>query len=87
MKLYGYVKEKSLKNLLKVYSNWRLILWRIPTTQNGIHSMALAEKMGFKVVGYDIGFNNINWTLFDSIIMAYYPNSFYLFLGQGCGRA
>jgi len=71
--LYGYIKEKSLKNLLKTYCNWRIILWRIPTTKNGISSMSLALDKGFKIVGYDIGFNNINWTLIDSVILAYYP--------------
>ncbi|MFW9972827.1 MAG: hypothetical protein ACFFDF_21755 [Candidatus Odinarchaeota archaeon] len=72
--LYGYLKQKSLKNLLKTYNNWRIILWRIPTTKNGISSMELAIEKGFNIVGYDIGFNNINWTLFDSVILAYYPN-------------
>lgn len=72
--LYGYIKEKSLKNLLKTYREWRIILWRIPTTLYGISSMSLALDKGFKIVGYDIGFNNINWTLFDSVLFAYYPN-------------
>ena len=75
--LYGYIKEKSLKNLLKTYHNWRFILWKIPTTENGISSMNLAIDKGFKIVGYDIGFNNINWTLFDSVILAYYPKNDY----------
>ena len=75
VKLYGYIKEKSLKNLLKTYRDWRIILWAIPTTKNGIYSMSLAIDKGFKVVGYDIGFNNINWTLFDSVILAYYPKN------------
>jgi hypothetical protein len=74
VKLYGYIKEKSLNNLLKTYKNWRILIWKIPTTENGISSMSLALKKGFKVVGYDIGFNNINWSLIDSIILAYYPN-------------
>ena len=74
LELFGYIKEKSIANLLKTYRNWRIILWKVPTTENGIASMSLALKKGFKVVGYDIGFNNMNWTLFDSIILAYYPN-------------
>ena len=77
LNLYGYVKEKSLTNLLKTYKKWRIILWRVPTTQNGLHSMALASEKGFKVVGYDIGFSNVNRTLYDSIILAYYPNGSY----------
>jgi hypothetical protein len=72
--LYGYIKEKSLKHLLKTYKNWRIILWRIPTTKNGISSMSLAINKGFKCVGYDVGYNNINWTLFDSVILVHYPN-------------
>ncbi len=75
VKLYGYIKQKALRSLLKTYQEWRIILWRIPTTQNGISSMYLALEKGFKIVGYDIGFNNINWTLYDSIILAYYPNN------------
>ena len=74
VKLFGYIKEKSLNNLIHTYKNWRIIIWKIPTTENGISSMRLALKKGFKLVGYDIGFNNINWTLFDSIIFVYYPN-------------
>ncbi len=74
LKLFGYINDKSINHLLKLYKNWRIILWKIPTTENGISSMSLALKKGFKVVGYDIGFNNVDWTLFDSIIMAYYPN-------------
>ncbi|MFX1464050.1 MAG: hypothetical protein ACFFBF_13550 [Promethearchaeota archaeon] len=74
LNLYGYIKEKSLNNLLKTYNAWRIILWRIPTTQNGIHSMSLALEKGFNILGYDIGFSNLNWTLYDSVIMAYYPN-------------
>jgi len=72
--LYGSIKEKSLKQLKKTYNKWRIILWRIPTTQNGIHSMSLALEKGFNIVGYDVGFNNMNWTLYDSVILAYYPN-------------
>ncbi|MFX0145610.1 MAG: hypothetical protein ACFE9C_16210 [Candidatus Hodarchaeota archaeon] len=82
--LYGYIKEKSLNHLLKVYKKWRLIIWKIPTTKNGISSMALATNKGFKIVGYDIGFNNINWTLFDSIILAYYPNNHNNFIKANC---
>ena len=84
VKLFGYIKEKSLNNLLKTYRNWRIILWKIPTTEIGIHSMALALKKGFKVVGYDIGFNNIDWALFDSIILAYYPNGNYILSDINC---
>jgi len=72
--LYGSIKEKSLKQLKKTYNKWRIILWRIPTTQNGVHSMSLALEKGFNIVGYDVGFNNMNWTLYDSVILAYYPN-------------
>ncbi|MFX1456881.1 MAG: hypothetical protein ACFFDB_16015 [Promethearchaeota archaeon] len=72
--LYSYIQEKSLNNLIETYRNWRIILWRIPATPNGVNSMALALEKGFNIVGYDIGFNNMNWTLNDSIIMAYYPN-------------
>lgn len=84
VQLFGYIKEKSLKNLLDTYKNWRIILWKIPTTENGISSMSLALKKGFKVLGYDIGFNNINWTLFDSIILAYYPNGNYILSDINC---
>ncbi len=84
VKLYGYIKEKSLNNLLKTYRDWRIILWRIPTIKNGISSMCLALSKGFKIVGYDIGFNNINWTLYDSVIFAYYPKCNYGCLEVNC---
>ncbi|MFW9881524.1 MAG: hypothetical protein ACFFG0_51320 [Candidatus Thorarchaeota archaeon] len=72
--LYGSIKEKSLNNLIKTYKNWRIILWRIPTTQNGLHSMTLGLEKGFNIVGYDVGFFNMNWTLNDTVILAYYPS-------------
>ncbi|MHA2397575.1 MAG: hypothetical protein ACXADU_01630 [Promethearchaeota archaeon] len=72
--LYNYINEKSLGKLLKTYRKWRIILWKIPTTQNGLHSMALALEKGFNIVGYDVGFNNMNSKLHDSVILAYYPN-------------
>ncbi|MFX1418176.1 MAG: hypothetical protein ACFE9N_04555 [Promethearchaeota archaeon] len=77
VKLFGYIKEKSLNYLLNTYRNWRIIIWKIPTTEIGIQSMSLALKKGFKIVGYDIGFNNIDWALFDSIILVHYPNENY----------
>jgi len=84
LKLFGYIKEKSINNLLKTYKNWRIILWKVPVTENGISSISLALKKGFKIVGYDIGFNNINWTLFDSVILAYYPKDNYTLSDINC---
>ncbi len=72
--IYGNAKEKSINSLLKTYHKWRIILWKIPTTQNGVHSMHRAIEKGFNIVGYDLGFNNLNGTLHDSVILAYYPN-------------
>ena len=72
--LYGYIKEKSLNNLLKTYNKWRIIFWRIPTIQSSIHSMTLALEKGFNIVGYDIGYKSMSGTLCDSVILAYYPN-------------
>ena len=80
LKLYGYIKEKSLNNLLKVYSDWRIIIWKIPTTPLGLSSMSLAIDKGFKVVGYDVGFSNMNWTLYDSVILVHYPKYNFDFL-------
>ena len=74
VQLYNYINEKSLKHLLKTYRDWRIILWRIPTTNNGLSSMALGIDLGFNIVGYDIGFPNLNWSFSDSVILAYYPN-------------
>lgn len=87
VQLFGYIKEKSITNLLKTYRNWRIILWKVPTTENGIASMSLALKKGFKVVGYDIGFTNIKRTLFDSVILAYYPNGNYNLSDINCIKA
>ncbi len=74
VQLYGSIKEKSLNQLIKTYKDWRIILWRIPTTQSSIHSMALALEKGFNIVGYDIGYKSMSGTLCDSVILAYYPN-------------
>ena len=74
IKIHGYIKEKSLDKMLKMYKDWRMILLRIPTTKNGVYSMKLAIEKGFNIVGYDIGFNNMNWTFIDSVMLAYYPN-------------
>jgi hypothetical protein len=75
--LHGSITAKSLKNLIKSYRKWRIILWKIPTTPNGLHSMVLAVKKGFNIVGYDlVGFDPTmgNSKLHDSLILAYYPN-------------
>lgn len=72
--IYGHIKEKSLKHLLKTYNKWRIILWRIPTIQSSIHSMAIALEKGFNIVGYDIGYRSMSGSFCDSVILAYYPN-------------
>ncbi len=77
VQIYGSIKEKSLSQLIKTYNDWRIILWRIPTTINSIHSMALALEKGFNIVGYDVGYKSMNGTLCDSVILAYYPNGGY----------
>ena len=78
--LYGSIKEKSLDNLLKTYKKWRIILWRIPTTQNGVHSMSLALEKGFNIAYYPKGGSNAfevnyleeNKTLFNKIRDIFY---------------
>lgn len=82
--IYGNAKEKSINSLLKTYHKWRIIIWKIPTTQNGVHSMHRAIKKGFNIVGYDLGFNNLNGTLHDSVILAYYPNGGSQVLNVNC---
>ena len=77
VQLYGSIKEKSLNNLIKTYNDWRIILWRIPTTESTIPSMALALEKGFNIVGYDVGYKSMSGTLCDSVILAYYPNGGY----------
>jgi RimJ/RimL family protein N-acetyltransferase len=72
--LEGCIHDIMLKMYLKKYSKWRYIDWRIPTTEQGIHSMKLAKDNGFKVIGYDFGsIVDPNGNLTDSVLYAYIP--------------
>ncbi|MFX1259909.1 MAG: GNAT family N-acetyltransferase [Promethearchaeota archaeon] len=70
----GYLCEKSLEGLLKKYSNWNVIEWRIPATFEGLNSQQIGLNKGFKVVGYDPGSNYDDKLLIDSVLMCYFPN-------------
>ncbi|TXT61176.1 MAG: hypothetical protein BAJALOKI1v1_1170009 [Promethearchaeota archaeon] len=80
IKIDGYLKEETIQNLLQNYSNWNVIEWRVPTTQEGLSSQYIALRNNFLVVGYDPGsFIDINTSLEntfvnDTILFCLFPN-------------
>ena len=75
VKIGGYLRKKTLMHFLQLYSSWRLIEWRIPTTHLGRYSLKLALKNNFKVVGYDVGsMLNYDGDLLDNVVLCKYPN-------------
>jgi hypothetical protein len=72
--MIGYMHDIFIKMYLKKFKKWRFIDWRIPTTEEGIHSMKMALDHGFKVIGYDIGsYLARDGNLYDSVFLAYFP--------------
>jgi hypothetical protein len=69
----GCINHKTLKHMLKRYSNWNVIEWRVPTTFEGINSQHIALKNGFKVIGYDPGSLLLNNKTTDAVLFGYFP--------------
>jgi len=70
----GYIHNILLKMYITKFKKWRYIEWRIPTTEEGIHSMKIALEFGFKVIGYDMGsFISLGGTVHDTVLFAYFP--------------
>ncbi|MFX0070417.1 MAG: hypothetical protein ACFFAO_04930 [Candidatus Hermodarchaeota archaeon] len=70
----GYLHEKTLIKLLKKYSNWNVIEWRIPTSKKGLYSQKIGLKHNFKIVGYDPGSHLKNNLLRDTLVYCNFPN-------------
>ncbi|MFX1276738.1 MAG: hypothetical protein ACFFBP_18910 [Promethearchaeota archaeon] len=72
--IQGYLNQQNLKDILKRYSDWNVIEWRIPTTLQGLNSQEIALKHSFKVVGYDPGSFIDKKSIHDTIVCCYFPN-------------
>ncbi|MFX0070953.1 MAG: hypothetical protein ACFFAO_07680 [Candidatus Hermodarchaeota archaeon] len=70
----GCLQEKTLIKLLKKYSKWNVIEWRIPASIKGLDSQRIGLKHGFKIVGYDPGSYLEDEHLEDTLIYCYFPN-------------
>jgi hypothetical protein len=70
----GVASINDMKKILSQFKKYRLIIWKIPTTFQGVNSMRNAFEMNFKVVGYDMASLDINKNsnFHDSIMFAYY---------------
>ncbi|MFX0070418.1 MAG: hypothetical protein ACFFAO_04935 [Candidatus Hermodarchaeota archaeon] len=69
----GYLHEKTLIKLLKKYSKWNVIEWRIPTSRKGLYSQKIGLKHGFKIVGYDPGSYSKNNLIRDTLVYCNFP--------------
>lgn len=70
----GYMEKQEINQILKQYSDWNIIEWRVPTdSPHSIKSQKLAIENGFNVVGYDPCSTHYN-TFADTIIFNYFPN-------------
>ncbi|MHA1500185.1 MAG: hypothetical protein ACTSRT_21885 [Promethearchaeota archaeon] len=54
VQIRGLLSRNRIRHLLKKYSIFRIILWKIPTTLEGTYCMDVALDLGFKIVGYDM---------------------------------
>ncbi|MFX1274257.1 MAG: hypothetical protein ACFFBP_15205 [Promethearchaeota archaeon] len=72
IKIEGYLRENTLKKLLKKYSNWNVIEWRIPANHQGLNSQKSALDNDFIVSGYDPGSLYLQ-QLEDGILFCKYP--------------
>ena len=72
--LKGYVHNILLRMYLDKFKKWRYFEWRVPTTEEGIHSMQIALDFGFKVIGYDIGsYIALDGKVHDTVLFGYFP--------------
>ncbi len=69
----GYLKKKTLDEIVDNSYEWNLLEWLIPTTQEGIFSQKLAVDNGFVVAGYDPGSELIENRLQDRLVMCKFP--------------
>jgi hypothetical protein len=74
IEITGYFSKITLSYFLQLYESWRLIVWKIPTTLDGLNSVKLAIENDFIALGYDIGAFFWKERFHDMFIFAYYPN-------------
>jgi hypothetical protein len=67
--------QSAIDTILKKYSHWNVIEWRIPTTIKGIASQKIAFENKFVISGYDPGSYKLDdGHLSDTLVMCTFPN-------------
>ena len=74
--LEGISNHESIEKILNQFNKYHIIIWKIPTTLNGVSSMQTALDLNFKVVGYDMASikDDESNRFHDSIIFCHYAN-------------
>lgn len=72
IKIEGYLRDNTIKQILREYSNWNVIEWKVPANNLGIISQKNALNNGFIASGYDPG-SFYHKTLQDTILFCKYP--------------
>ena len=71
----GIFDEKTIREILDRYSDWRIITLKIPICKESPYSVKTSLENGFNVVGYDVGsYLNEKGQLHDSILLCAFPN-------------
>ncbi|MFX0001742.1 MAG: hypothetical protein ACFE9Q_14540 [Candidatus Hodarchaeota archaeon] len=72
--ILGASNISYMKKICKMFRNYRIVIWKIPTTIEGINSMKHALELDFKAIGYDVASieSNRPGIFHDAIIFAYY---------------
>ncbi|MFW9989203.1 MAG: hypothetical protein ACFFC3_11140 [Candidatus Odinarchaeota archaeon] len=72
--ILGASNISYMKKVCKMFRNYHIIIWKIPTSIEGINSMKHAFELGFKAIGYDVAsIESKNSGLYhDSVIFTYY---------------
>ncbi len=72
--IVGYMNQHEIERILKTYSNWNIIEWRVPTcSEEGPYFQKLAVDNHFHVVGYDVCSTQFG-SFSDTVIFNYFPN-------------
>jgi hypothetical protein len=72
--IFGASNISYMKKICSMFQNYHIILWKVPTSIEGINSMKYAFDLGFKAIGYDVASieSNNSGRFNDAIIFAYY---------------
>ncbi len=63
-----------MKKICEMFKNYQIIIWKIPTSIEGINSMKYAFELDFKAIGYDVASieSSVPGIFHDSLIFTYY---------------